>query len=119
MGEDWAPGCKVGGPGEGGSTESGPGGARRLGGTRHARTCAPPAYDGPGPDGRLGLVVALHVPVLGGDWLGATLQQADIRTGAAAWPPFFDSAFLWTVLMCGTHHLISQAGWKRCNLNLL
>ena len=26
---------------------------------------------------------------------------------------------LWTVLACGSHHLISQAGWNRCYFNLI
>ena len=28
---------------------------------------------------------------------------------------FLSFAPIWTMLMCGSHHLISQAGWNRCN----
>ena len=27
-------------------------------------------------------------------------------------------SLLWTTLVCGSHHLFSQAGWNRCKLTL-
>ena len=60
------------------------------------------------------------IPLGGGGDLGGTLQQC-------AWPEALQSflfALQWTILaMFSTnvtifHHLISQAGWNRCNLSI-
>ena len=67
-----------------------------------------------------GNVIARELVPLGGGGLGGTLQQC-------AWPEALQSflfALQWTILaMFSTnvtifHHLISQAGWNRCNLSI-
>ena len=60
-----------------------------------------------------GNVIARELIPFGGGW-GGTLQQF-------AWPEALQSflfALQWTIVTNVTiyHHLISQAGWNRCNL---
>ena len=50
----------------------------------------------------------------GGDWGGG--DTAAVVPGLKLCTPFFLLVLMWTIHMSGNYHLISQAGWNRCNL---
>ena len=63
-----------------------------------------------------GLSIAREVIPLGrgiGGNIAAVLPG--LKLGSPSYP-LYPLHFLWTMLVCGSHHLISQAGCNRCNL---
>ena len=63
----------------------------------------------------LGLSLAWERYPLGG-WIGG--DTAAVLLGMKLGNPLSLNPW-WTMLICGSHHLISQAGCKRCNVILL
>ena len=48
--------------------------------------------------------------------MGSRGDTAAILPGLKLGIPFFFLVLMWTIHMSGSYHLVSQAGWDRCNL---
>ena len=82
-----------------------------------------------GPDFRDGTPRPLPVPGLlcleCGDWRLGNPSTLAPDSALCGWigilslSPSLSRSLLWTTLICGSHHLLSQAGWNRCTLILI